>query len=166
MGGHRVFAPPKGGKDRDIPLAASLVMRLSAHLKVFPSAAVTLPWQRPGGKPVTVSLMFTKDDEGAIWRNNFNRYVWHPAIKAAGVAPGRDAGFHQLRHHYASLLLADGVDIRALAEYLGHSDPGFTLRVYCHLMPGSPDRMRQVIDRAFSETPDCPGIAQDGETGR
>ena len=141
-------------------------MRLSAHLKVFPSAAVTLPWQRPGGKPVTVSLMFTKDDEGAIWRNDFNRYVWHPAIKAAGVAPGRDAGFHQLRHHYASLLLADGVDIRALAEYLGHSDPGFTLRVYCHLMPGSPDRMRQVIDRAFSEFPDCPGIAQDGETGR
>jgi integrase len=51
------------------------------------------------------------------------------------------------------------------AEYLGHSDPAFTLRVYCHLMPGSPDRMRQAIDRAFSESPDCPGIAPEGETG-
>ena len=30
VGGHRVFAPPKGGKDRDVPLAASLALRLSA----------------------------------------------------------------------------------------------------------------------------------------
>jgi integrase len=151
VGGRRVFAPPKFGKDRDVPLSAVLAMRLSAHLKVFPAAAVTLPWQRPGGKPVAVSLMFTKEDEGAIWRNDFNRYVWHPALNAAGVAPGRENGFHQLRHHFASVVLQDGTDIRALAEYLGHSDPAFTLRVYCHLMPGSPDRMRQAIDRAFSE---------------
>jgi integrase len=73
VGGRRVFAPPKFGKDRDVPLSAALALRLSAHLKVFPAAEVTLPWQKPGGKPVTVSLMFTKDDEGAIWRNDFNR---------------------------------------------------------------------------------------------
>jgi integrase len=166
VGGRRVFAPPKFGKERDVPLSQALALRLSAHLKVFPAAAVTLPWQKPGGKPVTVSLMFTKDDEGAIWRNDFNRYAWHPALKAAGVAPGRENGFHQLRHHFASTLLRDGVDIRALAEYLGHSDPAFTLRVYCHLMPGSPDRMRQAIDRAFGDSPDCPEIAQEGDTAR
>jgi site-specific recombinase XerD len=91
--------------------------------------------------------------------------VWHPALKGASVVPGRENGFHQLRHHFASVALRDGVDIRQLAEYLGHSDPAFTLRVYCHLMPGSPDRIRQAIDRAFSEVPDCPGIAQGGETG-
>ena len=56
--------------------------------------------------------MFTKADEGAIWRNDFNRYAWHPALKAAGVAPGRENGFHQLRHHFASIVLRDGVDIR------------------------------------------------------
>jgi hypothetical protein len=42
----------------------------------------------------------------------------------------------------------------------------FTLRTYCHLVPGSPDKMRQAIDLAFSESPDCPGIAQEGENGR
>lgn len=44
-------------------------------------------------------------------------------------------GSHMLRHMYASTLLADGVDIRTLPEYLGHGDPGFTLRTYTHLMP-------------------------------
>lgn len=166
VGGRRVFATPKGGKDRDVPLASSLAMRLSAHLATYPAAAVTLPWDQPGGKAVTAALMFTKPDEGAIWRNDFNRYIWHPALRAIGVVPGRENGFHQLRHHFASILLRDGVDVRTLAEYLGHSDPAFTLRVYCHLMPGSPDRMQQAVDRAFSDSPDCPGIAQEGERRR
>jgi hypothetical protein len=56
-------------------------------------------------------------------------------------------------------------DIRALAEYLGHDDPAFTLRAYRHVMPGSPYRMRLAIGRAFSESPDCPEIAPEGETG-
>ena len=55
VGGRRVFAPPKGGKDRDVPLAGSLALRLSAHLKVFPAAVVTLPWKKPAGKPVTAA---------------------------------------------------------------------------------------------------------------
>ena len=52
--------------------------------------------------------MFTKEDEGAIWRNDFNRYVWHPALRAVGVVPGRENGFHQLRHHYAARCCGTG----------------------------------------------------------
>jgi len=40
---------------------------------------------------------------------------------------------------------------RALSEYLGHHDPGFTLRTYAHLMPGAADRMRQAIDAAHEQ---------------
>ncbi|GAA3242321.1 hypothetical protein GCM10020216_068840 [Nonomuraea helvata] len=43
-------------------------------------------------------------------------------------------------------MLAGGVSAKELAEYLGHSDPGFTLRVYAHMMPGSHDRARKAID--------------------
>ncbi|MGV9377533.1 hypothetical protein ACWDRB_17040 [Nonomuraea sp. NPDC003707] len=43
-------------------------------------------------------------------------------------------------------MLAGGVSVRDLAEYLGHADPGFTLRVYAHMMPGSHDRARKAID--------------------
>jgi hypothetical protein len=41
---------------------------------------------------------------------------------------------------------------RALADYLGHSDPGFTLRVYTHLLPSSEDWTRQAVDAAFSSS--------------
>ena len=50
---------------------------------------------------------------------------------------------------YASVLLDAGESIRTLAESLGHADPGFTLRVYTHLMPSSKDRSRAAIDRVF-----------------
>lgn len=53
---------------------------------------------------------------------------------------------HALRHFYASVLLDAGESIRAVSEYLGHADPGFTLRTYAHLMPTSRDRTRNAID--------------------
>jgi integrase len=56
---------------------------------------------------------------------------------------------HALRHFYASTLLDAGESIKALAEYLGHADPGFTLRTYTHLMPSSEERTRRAIDEAF-----------------
>jgi integrase len=56
---------------------------------------------------------------------------------------------HAARHFYASALLEDGVSIRAVADYLGHNDPGFTLRVYAHLMPSSEHRARAAVDRAL-----------------
>ncbi len=53
------------------------------------------------------------------------------------------------------------MNIRALAEYLGHEDPGFTLRVYTHLMPESRDQARQAVDAAFSGAPTVhQGLAQ------
>ena len=61
-------------------------------------------------------------------------------------ATTRKEGTHQLRHYYASIMLAAGVSIEELAEYLGHADPAFTLRVYAHLLPCSHQRAREAID--------------------
>ncbi|GAA1294145.1 tyrosine-type recombinase/integrase [Streptomyces javensis] len=58
---------------------------------------------------------------------------------------------HALRHAYASVLLDAGESVKALSEYLGHSDPGFTLRTYTHLLLSSEARTRKAIDDAFSE---------------
>jgi integrase len=43
------------------------------------------------------------------------------------------------------------VDVRSLADALGHEDPGFTLRVYAHLMPDVADRIRAAIDSGTSD---------------
>ena len=61
---------------------------------------------------------------------------------------------HALRHYYASVLLDAGESIRALADYLGHADPGFTLRVYTYLMPASEDRARRAIDAVLGNLAD------------
>jgi integrase len=39
-----------------------------------------------------------------------------------------------LRHTFASILVALGVDPGSVMDQLGHADPGFTLRVYRHGM--------------------------------
>ena len=68
---------------------------------------------------------------------------------AAGVELKRENGCHALRHFYASTLLDSGESIKALSEYLGHADPGFTLRTYTHLMPTSAERTRNAIDETL-----------------
>jgi hypothetical protein len=41
-------------------------------------------------------------------------------------------------------MLAGGVSIKELVEFLAHKDEALTLRVYVHLLPNCHDRTRQV----------------------
>ena len=154
VGGRLAFGPPKGGRERDVPLPGSVGLRLSAHIAEHAPVAVTLPWRKPDGKPVTVRLVFASPAGLAVRRTSFDPREWKLALRAAGVPAGRENGFHALRHYLASALLHDGVSIRDLADHLGHGDPGFTLRTYTHLMPTSEDCMREAIDRAFGQPVD------------
>jgi len=146
-----VFSPPKGGKERRVPLVDAVALRLAAHIEEFPPVAVTLPWKVPTGRPVTVELVFTTPDGRAINRNGFNE-LWRQARRAAEIGDTRDNGCHVMRHTAASAWLAAGVDIRTVAEYLGHADPGFTLRTYSHLMPDAADRARRAMSVFFAGT--------------
>ncbi|MGH3901497.1 MAG: tyrosine-type recombinase/integrase, partial [Pseudonocardiaceae bacterium] len=120
---------------------------------------VTLPWQRPDGEPIKAKLIVYSRDRTAAWRPVFNQWTWKPALQRARVVPSTRAdGFHALRHFYASTLLDAGESITALAEYLGHADPGFTLRTYTHLMPSSHERTRRAVDGVFKR----PGAIVDG----
>ncbi|MFF4549295.1 hypothetical protein ACFY1J_34520 [Streptomyces sp. NPDC001406] len=121
---HRpVFAPPKGGKERDVPLPESVAFALAGHLKRHPATGITLPWKTLDGPPVTASLIFTGSAGLAPDRNRFNDRVWRPALRTVGVETGRDNGMHALRHFYASALLDAGESIKALSEYLGTTTP-------------------------------------------
>jgi integrase len=150
LGGNRQhFGLPKHNKTRDVPLPSSVRNALAAHLTAYPARRVQLPWRASDGDPVTVSLVLSTRETTAMNRNYFNTYVWKRALTAVGVQPTRENGCHALRHYYASVLLDAGESIRAVSEYLGHSDPGFTLRTYTHLMPSSSDRTRKAVDAAL-----------------
>ena len=41
--------------------------------------------------------------------------------------------FDDLRHTYATLAIANGVDVKTLASMLGHHSAGFTLDTYTHV---------------------------------
>lgn len=51
------------------------------------------------------------------------------------------------------------MSIRAVCDYLGHADPGFTLRIYAHLIPASDEKARRAMDVAFKtlSVPPLPG---------
>ncbi|WP_030262043.1 tyrosine-type recombinase/integrase [Streptomyces violens] len=171
--GKFVFAPPKRGKVRDVPLPETVAAVLRAHVEAFPPVDVTLPWTTPDGGPVTKALLFVGPKGAHVRVSHFDDHVWKPALAAAGVIPraekgqryqsAREDGMHALRHFYASVLLDAGENIRALSSYLGHSDPGFTLRTYTHLMPSSEGRTRKAVDglyRGSAERSDGPETAQ------
>jgi len=147
--GGQAYRLPKGRKDREIPLPESVRDEIEAHLAAHPARSVELPWDTTVGKPVAVALVLTTPDGAALQRNNFNRRVWGPALKKAGVEQMRDDGMHACRHFFASVLLDAGESIKAVSDYLGHSDPGFTLRTYTHLMPNSTERTKRAVDDAL-----------------
>ncbi|MCX4659540.1 integrase [Streptomyces uncialis] len=105
----------------------------------------------------------TGRERKAINRNYFNSYIWKPALTKAGVIggleqradgqrvwePSREHGFHALRHFYASEQLEAGESVVSLAQWLGHSDPGFTLRKYAHFLPRAGARGTAAIDALF-----------------
>ncbi|MFD6443622.1 tyrosine-type recombinase/integrase [Promicromonospora sp. NPDC060204] len=151
-GNRQAFALPKFEKVREVPLPASVHDALKNHLQKFPAIAVTLPWKTTDGPPETANLVITSRESKALNRNYFNPFIWKKALEKAGVPVERDNGCHMLRHVYASTLLHDGESIKAVSEYLGHSDPGFTLRTYTHLMPGSDKRTRKAVDSLLRVT--------------
>jgi integrase len=158
-----VLGLPKNDRPRRVPLPGTVARELRRHMRAYRPVTVTLPWEDPASdERVTVTLLFTSTRHGAISRPTFDQKSWRPAVIAAGMVPTRSTGMHALRHFYASALLDAGESIKALSSYLGHSDPGFTLRTYTHLMPASEERTRRAIDTLFDGLidPDGPETAQ------
>jgi integrase len=54
--------------------------------------------------------------------------------------------FHSCRHSYASLMIAAGVNAKALSTYMGHANISITLDRYGHLMPGSEAEAAGLLD--------------------
>ncbi|GAA1582145.1 hypothetical protein GCM10009789_39860 [Kribbella sancticallisti] len=161
LGTKFVYALPKNDKERFVPMSPVLAKTVKSHLERFGTTTVSLPWERLDGDVQEHDLIFSWHDGKHLQARLYDELVWKPALAAAGVIPppykdnrgrkrfktDRTTGLHALRHYFASITLADGVNIKELSEYLGHYDPGFTLQMYTHMLPSSYDRARQAVDR-------------------
>ena len=157
------FGPPKRGSVGVVPLPAELVDLLAAHVAEHEPVEVTLPWLAPDARPGetrTVRLLCTGRRGAPLRRDEYNRRVWVPALRAAGVEPaGKATGHHMLRHCYASYLLAEGKPITVVQARLRHRTLEETVRTYAHLVPDAEsERMKDAIASLFR--PCCTDAAQ------
>jgi integrase len=99
-----------------------------------PLAADLREWRLASGRPNDDALVFPRED-GEAWTKDdwdvFRANGWKTACKRAALAPGPRP--YDLRHSFASLLLAEGRAVHYVAAQLGHS-PALTLSTYGHLI--------------------------------
>ena len=60
-------------------------------------------------------------------------------------------GLHECRHTFASLLIAAGVNAKALSTVMGHSSIAITLDRYGHLMPGAYDEAADLANEYLDQ---------------
>lgn len=139
------FAPPKGGKTRSVFLSTMAADALSARLAEH--------------GPGPDGLFFFSRERKPLNRNYINPAIWKPALVEAGIEPTRENGMHALRHHFASVMIQNGVAITEVSAFLGHSTASFTLKQYGHMLPDSEDRGRTAMDAAWTSRE--PGVSQE-----
>jgi integrase len=137
------IGPPKTAKSRrTVPVGEVVTDALLTHLAARPSKE----W------------LFTKEEGEPL---DYRRWKteWNGARKALRQAENEAAGregrepvelphmvTHDLRHFFASALIAGGASVKQVQLVLGHASAVITLRIYAHLWPGEEDRTRSVMD--------------------
>jgi integrase len=120
---------------RTLPLPSVVAEALKAHLAEFP--------------PAEDGSLFTTEHGNLYRQEHYGARIFAPAVRVARLPAGSRS--HDLRHHFASVMLQATGNPMLVAEMLGHENATLVLKVYGHLMPGSEDQMRRVIDAAWSE---------------
>jgi integrase len=72
--------------------------------------------------------------------------VYERARRAWRRAGLRPICLHDCRHTFASLMIAAGVNAKALSTFMGHANISITLDRYGHLMPGAEDEAASLMD--------------------
>ena len=120
------ISPPKYGSERTIFAADELLALLSQHVEMF-------------GTHGMAHWLFRGESEQPPHQNTVS-YWWRNANSDAGVTPFR---LHDLRHFYASGLIAAGCDVVTVQRALGHARATTTLNTYSHLWPTAEDKTRE-----------------------
>jgi integrase len=107
-------------------------------------------------------LIFASENGTPLDGHNFVRRIFDPALRRAGLPKIR---FHDLRHTFASLLIAQGEHPKLICEQLGHASVQITLDRYGHLLPASYDSAEERLDAALSGAGVQASASRGPETG-
>jgi integrase len=88
-------------------------------------------------------LVFCQTNGKPLHANNIRQRDLYPRARALGL-PWRRA-FHNFRHAHATMLLHHGISAKIVQERLGHSQAGFTLSTYGHVLAGMQAPVTDVI---------------------
>jgi integrase len=114
---------PKYGSERAVPMPKELAAILRRHEDL----GHLTEWMFAGGEPDPPH----QNTVGARWRATLKR------AELDGIR------LHDLRHFYASGLIADGCDVVTVQRALGHAKASTTLDTYAKLWPSGEDRTRR-----------------------
>lgn len=119
---------PKYNSDRTVFIPDELVVILSEHVKKFGVYGME-QWLFPGleGWPINPRQA---------------SYRWERAISGSDI---KDITLHDLRHFFASGLIASGCDVVTVQRAMGHKSPSVTLDTYSHMWPDAADRTRAAV---------------------
>jgi site-specific recombinase XerD len=128
----------KGSRDRIVPIPKHTLPLLREHWKTHRSPDWLFPAPTRRGTRHSVA-----NNGGHVTRSSLQSCL-RRAVERSPVR--KKASVHTLRHSYATHLLEDGVDLRIIQGYLGHSSPK-TTSVYTHLTPEVRMTTRDPVDR-------------------
>ncbi|MCC1491813.1 tyrosine recombinase [Cognatishimia sp. F0-27] len=126
----------KGGKERMVPLSPPARTALADWLGHLDAAAEA---HRAEGRPASPFLFPSRGKAGHLTRHAFYLLIKEFAVRA-GVSPEKVTP-HTLRHAFATHLLANGADLRAIQTLLGHADVA-TTEIYTHVLDA---RLRELV---------------------
>ena len=126
---------------RTIALPASTLAGLRAHRQqqIKERLEAGPEWRGPEPKD-GACYVFTTLAGTPLEKRNVIR-AFKAVLRRAGLPERR---FHDLRHSTATLLLAQGTDVRTIMDILGHSEISLTLNLYAHVLP---ELRREAADR-------------------
>ena len=127
----------KGGKERMVPLSPPAREALVEWLVKWDETEEATRLAK--GTPHSKFLFPSRGKSGHLTRHRFYLMIKEFAV-AAGVSPVKVTP-HTLRHAFATHLLANGADLRAIQTLLGHADVG-TTEIYTHVLE---ERLRDLV---------------------
>ena len=130
---HGKLGTPKTGKIRVIDMSDELV-------KVLREWRIACPHSE-------YNLIFPNNEGNYQSAENMMKRRFLPALNRAGINKIR---FHDLRHTYASLLLANGAPMKYVQHQLGHSSITMTMDLYTHLLPEVNDKCVNLLNNIVS----------------